>query len=55
MSEDETPTVDVTLIDAMLAMTVKERLELNDRMIRTTLKLREAFRVADEAVDAGTE
>jgi hypothetical protein len=31
--------VDVTLIDEMLAMSVEERLRLNDRMVRTALEL----------------
>ena len=39
-------------ICVLMALTVKERLQLNDRMIRTALKLREAFRVADESLDA---
>jgi hypothetical protein len=47
--------VDVSLIDAMLAMSVEERLDLNDRAIRTILELREAMRAADEGVDDGAE
>jgi hypothetical protein len=51
VSEDGPVTVDTSLIEAMLALTVQERLELNDRMIRTANALREAFRAADEGVD----
>jgi hypothetical protein len=54
MSEDAPVTVDVSLIDAMLKLTVQERLELNDRTLRTMLQLREALRVADESVDGGS-
>jgi hypothetical protein len=53
MSEDEPVAVDVSLIDAMMVLTVRERLELNDRTIRTALRLREAMRIADE--DAETD
>ena len=35
--------VDVTLIDAMLRMTVRQRLEQNDRMAALAVRLREAF------------
>lgn len=38
--------VDVTLIDEMLRMSVKERLEQNDRMAAQVVKLRAAFGVA---------
>jgi hypothetical protein len=55
MSEDEPVGVDVSLIDAMLALTVQERLELNDRTVRTVLELREALRAADEGVDGGSD
>ena len=55
MSEDTSPDVDISLIDAMMALTVKERLQLNDRMIRTALKLREALRAADESADVRTQ
>jgi hypothetical protein len=47
VSEEQAPQVDVSLIEAMLALSVKERLQLNDRMIRTVAKLREAFRMAE--------
>jgi hypothetical protein len=43
MSEDQAPLVDGSLIDAFLAMTVKERLQQNDRMVCMALRLREAF------------
>ena len=36
-------TVDVTLIDAMLALTPEERLLQNDRMIQTIQELRDGF------------
>lgn len=35
--------VDVTLIDAMLALTPEERLLQNDRMIQTIQELRDGF------------
>ena len=35
--------VDVTLIDEMLRMTVRQRLEQNDRMAALAVKLRAAF------------
>ena len=35
--------VDVTLVDEMLRMTVRERLEQNDRMATLAIKLRAAF------------
>jgi hypothetical protein len=35
--------VDVTLIDEMLRMTVRQRLEQNDRMASLAVRLREAF------------
>jgi hypothetical protein len=36
--------VDISLIDEMLRMSPEERLLLNDRMIRTIMELRDAFR-----------
>lgn len=36
-------TVDVSLIDATLAMSVEERLQLNDRMLATIAELRAGF------------
>lgn len=48
MSEDEPSGVDVSLIEAMMALTVEQRLRQNDRMIRMALRLREAFRLADQ-------
>ena len=51
MAEDVSEGVDESLIEAMMALTVRERLELNDRMILTALQLRDAVRVADESAD----
>ncbi len=45
--DEQAPLVDVSLIDAMLALSIEERLRLNDRMIQTVQQLREAFRAAD--------
>jgi hypothetical protein len=44
-------TLDVSLIDAMLALTPEERLRQNDRMLRTIQELRDGFaaRRADDA------
>jgi hypothetical protein len=50
--------VDVTLVDAMLALTPAERLRANDRMIRTVEELRHGFAIArtrDAARQAGGE
>ncbi len=55
MSEDAPVGVDVSLIDAMLALSVEERLELNDRTIRTVLDLREALGAANEGSDEGVD
>jgi hypothetical protein len=55
MSEEESVVVDTSLIDAMMAMTVKERLQQNDRMIRMALRLREAVRLAEQGVHGGSE
>jgi hypothetical protein len=41
--EDDDDLVDVTLVDEMLAMTVLERLQHNDRAIREIAKLRAGF------------
>ena len=38
--------VDVTLIDEMLRLSVKQRLEQNDRMAAQAVRLRAAFEVA---------
>jgi len=38
--------VDLTLVDAMLALTPAERLRANDRMVRTVEELRHGFAVA---------
>jgi hypothetical protein len=40
---DSEPEVDETLLDATLAMTVLERLQQNDRMIRTVFQLSAGF------------
>jgi hypothetical protein len=53
-----TITVDVTLIDSMLALSPEERLRQNDRMIRTIEELRHGFAAArahDAARQAGGE
>ena len=50
--------VDVTLIDAMLAISPEERLRQNDRMVRTIEELRHGFaalRARDPACKAGGE
>ena len=50
--------VDVTLIDAMLALSPEERLRQNDRMVRTIEGLRHGFaavRARDPACKAGGE
>jgi hypothetical protein len=55
---EEPVAVDVTLVDAMLALTPIERLRANDRMIRTVEELRHGFAVArtrDAARPAGGE
>lgn len=46
--------VDVTLVDAMLALSPEERLRENDRMIRTIEELRHGFATAraDDAARA---
>ena len=50
------PEVDVTLIDATLALTPKERLEQNDRMLQMIAELRDGFAKADDAArEAGRE
>jgi hypothetical protein len=51
-------TVDVALIDSMLALSPEERLRQNDRMIRTIEELRHGFAAArahDAARQAGVE
>ncbi|HQR29148.1 MAG TPA: hypothetical protein PLL32_01985 [Anaeromyxobacteraceae bacterium] len=45
--------VDVTLVDAMLALTPEERLRQNDRMIRTIEELRNGFAAARARDPAG--
>ena len=57
-SGDDPIGVDLTLVDAMLALTPVERLRANDRMIRTVEELRHGFAVArtrDAARPAGGE
>jgi hypothetical protein len=54
-AEDDV-TCDVTLVDAMLALTPEERLRENDRMVRTIEELRNGFaavRARDPARKAG--
>jgi hypothetical protein len=43
LAVSEEYTVDVTLIDAMLALTPEERLLQNDRMLQTIQELRDGF------------
>jgi hypothetical protein len=45
--------VDVTLLDEMLAMTVRERLEQNDRAIRAINELRAGFAALERSRDGG--
>jgi hypothetical protein len=55
---DSLGSCDVTLIDAMLALTPEERLRLNDRMVQTIEELRHGFaavRADDAARPAGGE
>jgi hypothetical protein len=50
------PEVDVTLIDATLALTPRERLEQNDRVLQMIEELRDGFAKADDAArKAGVE
>ena len=51
---DALPGVDVTLIDAMLALSPEERLRENDRMVRTIEELRHGFAAARARDLAGT-
>lgn len=56
VAPEDRPLVDVTLIDAMLALTPEDRLRQNDRMIGTIQELRDAFaarRADDPAGEAG--
>jgi len=41
--EDADASIDLTLVDEMLAMSVEERLRQNDRMLRTVEQLRAAL------------
>jgi hypothetical protein len=55
---DSPGSCDVTLIDAMLALTPEERLRLNDRMVQAIQELRHGFaavRADDAARSAGGE
>jgi hypothetical protein len=55
---DEPVAVDITLVDAILALTPAERLRANDRMIRTVEEFRHGCAVArtrDAARPAGGE
>ncbi|MBI5511340.1 MAG: hypothetical protein HY903_21475 [Deltaproteobacteria bacterium] len=47
-SGEETAAVDLTLIDAVLALSPAERLELNDRMATMAEELRAGFAVAED-------
>jgi hypothetical protein len=47
--DEETPAVDVSLIDEMLRLTPAERLRQNDRVALLAVRLREAFAVRDAA------
>jgi hypothetical protein len=50
------PEVDVTLIDATLALTPRERLEQNDRMLQMIAELTDGLAKADDAArEAGIE
>ena len=51
---DRDPEVDETLLDVTLAMTVLERLQQNDRMIRTVLQLRAGFAALGRSSDGRT-
>ena len=56
--EAERSVVDVTLIDAMLALSPEQRLRQNDRLLRTIKELRDGFaarRPDDAAVRAGRQ
>ena len=52
-AEAERGLVDVTLIDAMLALTPEERLRQNDRILRTIQELRDGFAAARPHHPAG--
>jgi len=47
-AEEDENGVDLTLVDVFLAMTVEERLRVNDRMARAVLLLRRSFSGQDE-------
>lgn len=47
------PAVDVTLIDEMLQLTPRQRLEQNDRMAALAAKLQSAFQSASGKVSDG--
>jgi len=47
--DEETPAVDVSLIDEMLRLTPAERLQQNDRVASLAARLRQAFVVRDAA------
>jgi hypothetical protein len=50
------PEVDVTLIDATLALTPQERIEQNDRVLRMIEELRDGLAKSDDAArEAGVE
>ena len=49
----DSPLVDESLIDAMLALGPEERLRQNDRMLRTILLLRQGWDAQKAEPDAG--
>ena len=55
LDDDDVPTVDLSLIDALLALTPEQRLLQNDRMLKTIQDLRDGFAAGahDPAVQAG--
>lgn len=56
--EVDSGTLDVSLIDAMLALTPEQRLRQNDRMLRTIQELNDGFaarRADDPALPTGRE
>ena len=56
--EGDAGTLDVSLIDAMLALTPEQRLRQNDRMLRTIQELNDGFaarRADDPALPPGRE
>lgn len=55
---DEGTRVDLSLIDALLALSPEQRLRQNDRMLKTAQDLRDGFaalRADDPSVEAGRQ